>query len=62
VTPSPLPLPHPPTGEILDAFRGSVTNWAAVKAAGNLEGWDDTVPAYLWTGVVLDFNLRVREM
>lgn len=37
-------------------------NWAAVKAGGNMEGWDDTTPAYLWRGVVLDFHLRVREM
>jgi hypothetical protein len=33
-----------------------------VKKTGNLEGWDDSKPTYLWTGVVLDFSLRVREL
>ncbi|KAL4424052.1 hypothetical protein ABPG75_001353 [Micractinium tetrahymenae] len=48
--------------EILVRFRDSIANWAQVKAGGNLEGWDDSLPAYLWTGVVLDFDLRVREI
>lgn len=56
------PQMPPPAGEILVRFRDGITNWAQVKAAGHLEGWDDTIPAYLWTGVVLDFDLRVREM
>lgn len=48
--------------EILVRFRDSITNWAQVKAEGHLEGWDDSLPAYLWTGVVLDFDLRLREI
>lgn len=55
-------MPSPPAVEILVRFRDSITNWAQVKAEGHLEGWDDSLPAYLWTGVVLDFDLRLREM
>ncbi|KAI3432258.1 hypothetical protein D9Q98_003819 [Chlorella vulgaris] len=48
--------------EVLVRFRDSISNWEAVKKTGNLEGWDDSKPTYLWTGVVLDFSLRVREL
>lgn len=48
--------------DILVKFRDSIKNWAVVKAGGNLQGWDDATPAYLWSGVVLDFELRVREV
>ena len=51
-----------PAGDILIRFRDSITNWAAVKEGGNLEGWDDSTPTYLWSGVILDFDLRVREV
>lgn len=59
--------PAPPcgtarAGDILVKFRDSIKNWAVVKAGGNLQGWDDATPAYLWSGVVLDFELRVREV
>ena len=59
----PLPLlPTLPAGDILIRFRDSITNWAAVKEGGHLEGWDDATPTYLWSGVILDFDLRVREV
>jgi hypothetical protein len=48
--------------DILVRFRDSIINWPAVKAGGNLKGWDDSLPHYLWSGVVLDFGLRIREM
>ncbi|PRW61077.1 leucine-rich repeat receptor kinase EMS1 [Chlorella sorokiniana] len=46
--------------DILVRFRDSISNWAAVKAEGHLEGWDDATPTYLWSGVILDFHQRVR--
>ena len=49
-------------GDILIRFRDSITNWEALKANGNIDGWDDSTPTYLWSGVVLDFDLRVREV
>ncbi len=55
-------LPPPPAGDILVRFRDSIPNWAAVKAEGHLEGWDDATPTYLWSGVILDFHQRVRVM
>lgn len=61
--PRPLrPVPRPPAGDILVRFRDSIPNWAAVKAEGHLEGWDDATPTYLWSGVILDFQQRVRIM
>ena len=54
--------PSAPAGEILVRFRDSIKNWDAMKTGGNLEGWDDATPTYLWHGVVLNFDLRVREM
>lgn len=62
VLPRSLGTPSACAGKILVKFRDSITNWDAVKQGGNLEGWDDTLPTYLWTGVVLDFDLRVREV
>ena len=59
--PSPL-LPALPADDILIRFRDSITNWAAVKEGGRLEGWDDATPTSLWSGVILDFDLRVREV
>lgn len=58
----PPALPPPPTGDILFRFRDSIPNWAAVKAEGHLQGWDDATPTYLWSGVILDFHQRVRVM
>lgn len=65
---APSPTPPPPAcptssaGDILVRFRDSIPNWAAVKAEGHLEGWDDATPTYLWSGVILDFQQRVRIM
>ena len=57
--PSPLAF----ADAILIRFRDSIANWQAVKQTqGSLEGWDDATPTYLWYGVILDFDLRVREM
>lgn len=59
----PLPPPLlPPAGAILVRFRDSIPNWAAVKAEGHLEGWDEETPTYLWSGIILDFDQRVRVM
>lgn len=49
-----------PAGAILFKFRDSIANWDAVKAGGHLQGWDDATPVYLWSGVILDFDRRVR--
>jgi len=49
-------------GDVLVRFRDSIVNWAEMKKEGHIEGWDDETPTYLWTGVVLDFDLRVREV
>lgn len=57
--PSPSP---PPAGEILVQFRDSIANWAAVVEGQRLQGWDDETPAFLWQGVIMDFDLRVREL
>lgn len=55
-------LPPPPAVEILVAFRDSIANWESVKEGQRLQGWDDDTPAFLWQGVVMDFDLRVREL
>lgn len=56
-----MPIPDP-AGAVLIRFRDSITNWDTVKKGGHMQGWDDSLPTFLWTGVVLDFDLRVREM
>lgn len=56
-------LPHPPcTGAILVKFRDSISNWDVVRQSGHLQGWDDATPTFLWTGVILDFDMRVRVL
>ena len=61
--PHPLSVPSLRADAILLRFRDSIANWQAVKQTqGSLEGWDDSTPTYLWYGVILDFDLRVREM
>lgn len=60
-TPGP-PAASGPAGDILVRFRDSLTNWEAIKKSGHWQGWDDETPTFLWSGVVLDFDQRVREM